>query len=44
MSLLQQIADVARPEVEPAALPALMRRIRKLAMGQVSTPGKPSVA
>ena len=44
MSLLQQIADVARPEVEPAALPALMRRIRRLAMGQVSTPGKPSVA
>ena len=27
-----------------AALPALMRRIRKLALGQVSTPGKPSVA
>jgi len=26
------------------ALPALMRRIRKLALGQVSTPGKPSVA
>jgi hypothetical protein len=44
MALLQQIADVARPEVEPAALPALMRRIRKLALGQVSTPGKPSVA
>ncbi len=44
MALLQQIADVARPEVEPAALPALMRRIKKLALGQVSTPGKPSVA
>ena len=44
MALLQQIANVARPEVEPAALPALVRRIRKLALGQVSTPGKPSVA
>jgi len=40
MALLQQIADVARPEVEPAALPALVRRIRKLALGQVSPPGE----
>ena len=44
MALLQQIADVAQPEIEPGALPALVRRIRKLALGQVSTPGKPSVA
>ncbi len=44
MALLQQIADVAQPGIEPAALPALVRRIRKLALGQVSTPGKPSVA
>ena len=44
MALLQQIADVARPEVEPDALPELVRRIRKLALGQVSAPGKSSVA
>ncbi len=41
MALLQQIADVARPEVDPTALPALVRRIRKLAMGLAR--GKPSV-
>ena len=40
MALLQQIADVARPEVDPTALPALVRRIRKLALGQVSPPGE----
>jgi len=44
MARLQHIADVARPEAEPAALPALMRRIRRIAQGQVSSPGKPIVA
>ena len=44
MVLLQQIADVARPEVDPTALPALVRRIRKLALGVVTTRGKSSVA
>jgi hypothetical protein len=44
MSLLQEIADAARPELDPAVLPDLVRRIRKLALGQVSPPGKPSVA
>ena len=43
MALLQQIADVARPEIDPTALPALVRRIRRLAMGLVATRGKPSV-
>jgi hypothetical protein len=43
-ALLQEIADVAKPESDPAALPELVRRIRKLALGLVSTSGKPSVA
>jgi hypothetical protein len=30
-TLLQRIADVARPEASPTVLPSLMRRIRKLA-------------
>ena len=41
MALLQQIADVARPDVDPTALPALVRRIRRLAMGLVVTRAKP---
>ncbi len=44
MTLLQEIADAARPDLEPLTLPDLVRRIRKLALGQVSPPGKPSVA
>jgi hypothetical protein len=40
MTLLQQIADVARPELQPDVLPALVRRIRKIALGQVAR-GKP---
>jgi hypothetical protein len=44
MSLLQEIADAARPELDPAVLPELVRRIRKMALGQVSSPGKPTVA
>jgi hypothetical protein len=34
VAILQEIADLARPDVDPGVLPALLRRIRKLATGQ----------
>jgi hypothetical protein len=43
-SLLQRIRDIARPEVGPMALPALMRRIRKIATGQPSIKRRSSAA
>ncbi|HYR96801.1 MAG TPA: hypothetical protein VEM57_08690 [Candidatus Binatus sp.] len=43
LAILQEIADVARPEVEPTVLPALVRRIKKLATGQTPVRAKPIV-
>lgn len=40
LAILQEIADLARPEIEPAVLPALVRRIKKLAMGQAPVRAK----
>ena len=34
LAILQEIADLARPEVEPGVLPALIRRIKRLALEQ----------
>ena len=34
LAILQEIADLARPELEPGVLPALVRRIKKLALEQ----------
>lgn len=44
MAMLQEVADLACPEVDRTALPALIRRIRRVATGQVWTRGKPAVA
>ena len=43
VAILQEIADLARPEVDPGVLPALLRRIRKLATEQAPPRQKPSV-
>lgn len=43
-TLLQRIADIARPGVATTALPSLMRRIRKLANGQPFAKGKSTAA
>ena len=43
LAILQEIADVARPEVDPTVLPALVRRIKKLATGQAPVRAKPTV-
>jgi hypothetical protein len=42
--ILQEIADLARPELEPGVLPALIRRIKKLALEQTPARPKPSAA
>ena len=39
--VLQRIADLARPDADPAALPELVHRIRKLATGQTALRGMP---
>ena len=41
VSILQEIADLARPDVDPDVLPALVRRIRKLATEQTPPRQKP---
>jgi hypothetical protein len=41
VAILQEIADLARPELEPGVLPALLRRIRKLATEQAPARSKP---
>jgi hypothetical protein len=43
VAILQEIADLARPEVDAGVLPALLRRIRKLATEQAPPRLKPSV-
>ena len=40
LAILQEISELARPEVDPTVLPALVRRIRKLAMGQAPVRAK----
>ena len=40
-AILQEIADLARPEIEPGVLPSLVRRIRKLATEQAPARVKP---
>jgi hypothetical protein len=42
LAILQEIAALARPEVEPGVLPALVRRIKKLALEQAPARPKPS--
>ena len=44
LAILQEISDLARPEIEPTVLPALVRRIKKLAMGQAPVRAKPTAA
>ena len=39
LAILQEIAELARPELEPGVLPALIQRIKRLALEQ--TPGRP---
>jgi hypothetical protein len=39
--VLQRIADLARPDADPTALPEIVRRIRKLATGQPALRGLP---
>lgn len=39
--VLQRIADLARPDADPSALPELVRRIHKLATGQTAPGGVP---
>jgi hypothetical protein len=41
LAILQEIADLARPELDAGVLPALVRRIRKLALEQ--TPARAKV-
>jgi hypothetical protein len=41
LAILQEIADLARPEIDPTVLPALIRRIKKLATGQAPVRAKP---
>ena len=40
--VMQKIADLARPDVDPKTLPELVHRIRKLATGQTAMRGTPS--
>ena len=42
--ILEEIADLARPEVNPGVLPAVLRRIKKLALEQAPMRGKPPAA
>jgi hypothetical protein len=42
LAILQEIADLARPELEPGVLPALIRRIKRLALEQGPPRAKPS--
>jgi len=42
LAILQEIADLARPEVDAGVLPSLVRRIRKLAAEQ--TPARPKAS
>ncbi len=42
LAILQEIAELARPELEPGVLPALVQRIKKLALEQ--TPGRPKAS
>lgn len=44
LAILQEIADLARPEVTPGVLPALVRRIRRLALEQAPGRGKSTAA
>jgi hypothetical protein len=39
--VMQKIADLARPDADPKALPELVQRIRKLATGQTAMRGTP---
>ena len=39
--VLQRIADLARPDADPSALPEIVHRIRKLATGQTALRGLP---
>jgi len=39
LAILEEIAHLARPDVDPGLLPALVRRIRKLALEQTSARG-----
>jgi len=41
LAILQEIADLARPELDSGVLPALVRRIKKLALEQM--PGRAKV-
>src|SRR5437899_1639722 len=40
LAILQEIADLARPELEAGVLPALVRRIKRLALEQVPARAK----
>jgi hypothetical protein len=42
LAILNEIADLARPELEPGVLPALVRRIKRLALEQSAMRPKPS--
>jgi hypothetical protein len=44
LQLLQEIADLARPDLDATALPDVVRRIKKLAIGQAGGRGKPTTA
>ena len=44
LAILQEIADLARPEMEPGVLPALVRRIKRLALEQSPARGRSSAA
>jgi len=44
LAILQEIADLARPELEPGVLPALVRRIKRLALEQTPARTKSSAA
>jgi len=44
LAILEEIADLARPDLEPGVLPALLRRIKKLALEQTPARGKPPAA
>jgi hypothetical protein len=42
LAILNEIADLARPDLEPGVLPALVRRIKRLALEQSPARPKPS--
>jgi hypothetical protein len=44
LAILQEIAELARPEVDASILPSLVRRIRRLAAEQAPVRPKPSAS